>query len=211
MLRRETLVEDTGHEDPDLPSPASPIPPALAPVLMMVFWMLLGGAAGIKIMEAFWRILGAKVGEVAIAVPVGGAVGGLAGALLGLISNPRLLVLLMAVFAGASAGGVAGQLPWGDAGEVAGQVAGGLVGGIAWTIWMLLARRRDSELCVRAASHKPDREDPIRQDGTKTGPARLQRFFTTTAERGTTMVIAIRSTAIGAFGSRTEAEHAISG
>jgi hypothetical protein len=110
---------------------------------MMVFWMLLGGAAGIKIMEASWRIFGVRAGELGIAVPVGGAAGGLAGALLGLIRNPRLLVLLMAVFAGASAGGVAGQIPWGDVGEIGGQVAGGLVGGIAWTIWMLVARGRE--------------------------------------------------------------------
>jgi len=101
---------------------------------MMAFWMLLGGAAGIKIMQSIWRFLGVEVGELTIAVPVGGAVGALAGALLGLITNPRLLVLLMAVFAGASAGGVAGRLPWGDIGEIGGQVAGGLVGGIAWAI-----------------------------------------------------------------------------
>ena len=29
-----------------------PFLPVLAPVLMMVFWMLLGGAAGIKMMES---------------------------------------------------------------------------------------------------------------------------------------------------------------
>ena len=59
---------------------------------------------------------------------------------MGLINNPRLLVLLMAVFAGASAGGVAGEIPWGAGGEIAGQVASGLVGGIAWAIWLLMAR-----------------------------------------------------------------------
>ena len=46
---------------------------------MMVFWMLLGGAAGIKIMEGIWRFLGVGFGQFAIAVPVGGAVGALAG------------------------------------------------------------------------------------------------------------------------------------
>jgi hypothetical protein len=45
-------MEDSGQEVPDSPSPGPPLPPVLAPVLMMVFWMLLGGAAGIKIMEA---------------------------------------------------------------------------------------------------------------------------------------------------------------
>src|SRR5438067_428811 len=129
-------MEDAGHETPDPPPPALPVPPVLAPTLMIVFWMLLGGAAGIKIMESIWRFLGVEVGELTIAVPVGGAVGALAGAFLGLIQNPRLLVLLMAVFAGASAGGVAGQLPWGDIGQIGGQVAGGLVGGFAWAIWL---------------------------------------------------------------------------
>jgi hypothetical protein len=120
---------------------ASPPLPPLAPVLMMVFWMLLGGAAGIKIMESIWHLLGIQVGSVAIVVPVGGGVGALAGALLGLISNPRTLVLLMAVFAGSAAGAVAGKLPWGDIGELGGQVAGGLVGGMAWATWLFIGRR----------------------------------------------------------------------
>ena len=68
------------------------------------------------------------------------------GALLGLIKNPRWLVLLMAIFAGASAGGVAGQLPWGDVGQIGGQVGGGLVGGIAWAIWLLIGRSKESQL-----------------------------------------------------------------
>ena len=118
---------------------ASPIPPVLAPTLMIVFWMLLGGAAGIKIMESIWRLLGVQSGYLTIALPVGGSAGALAGALLGLINNPRLLVLLMAVFAGASAGGVAGQLPWGDVGAIGGQVIGGLIGGIVWAIWLYMS------------------------------------------------------------------------
>ena len=111
-----------------------PIPPVMAPTLMMVFWMLLGGAAGIKILESIWRFRGVSTGEFTIALPVGGVVGALAGALLGLIRNPSALVLLMAMFAGASAGGVAGQLPWGDVGQIGGQIAGALVGGIAWAV-----------------------------------------------------------------------------
>jgi hypothetical protein len=134
-------MADTGHEVLDPPSRALPLPPVLAPVLMIVFWVLLGGAAGIKIMERIWRFFGVEAGELTIAVPVGGAIGALAGALLGLIKSPRLLVLLMAVFAGASAGGVAGELPWGDIGQIGGQVAGGLVGGIAWAIWLFVVRR----------------------------------------------------------------------
>jgi len=139
-------MEDTGQAVPDGAGSTSPIPPVLAPILMMVFWMLLGGAAGIKIMQSIWRLLGVGVGEFTIAVPVGGAVGALAGALLGLINNPRLLVLLMAVFAGASAGGVAGQLAWGDAGGIGGQLAGSLVGGIAWALWLYFLRRKESKL-----------------------------------------------------------------
>jgi hypothetical protein len=139
-------MKDTQPAVPDAATSTSPIPPVLAPILMMVFWMLLGGAAGIKIMQRIWRFLDVEVGELTIAVPVGGAVGALAGALLGLISNPRLLVLLMAVFAGASAGGVAGQLPWGDVGQIGGQVGGGLVGGIAWAIWLLMGRSKEPKV-----------------------------------------------------------------
>ncbi len=139
-------MEDAGHQVSEPPSTASPLPPVLAPILMMVFWMLLGGAAGIKMMESIWRVRGVEVGELTIAVPVGGAVGALAGALLGLINSPRFLVLLMAVFAGGSAGGVAGQIPWGDVGQIGGQVAGGLVGGLAWAIWLLMGRSKEPKL-----------------------------------------------------------------
>ena len=135
-------MKDSQTAVPDAVISTAPIHPVLAPVLMMVFWMLLGGAAGIKIMESIWRYLHVEVGELTIAVPLGGTVGALAGALLGLIENPRFLVLLMAMFAGASAGGVAGQLPWGDVGQIGGQVAGGLVGGIVWAIWLFIGRRK---------------------------------------------------------------------
>jgi hypothetical protein len=123
-------MKDTLPEIPDAATPNSPIPPVLAPKLLMVFWMLLGGAAGIKITESIWRFRGAESGELTLAVSVGGVVGALAGVLLGLIQNPHVLVFLMAVFAGASAGGVAGELPWGDVGQIGGQLAGGLVGGL---------------------------------------------------------------------------------
>jgi hypothetical protein len=139
VKHEEQVVRDAGT------SP-TPIPPVLAPALMMAFWMLLGGAAGIKLMQSIWHLLGVEVGEVVIAVPVRGVVGALSGGFLGLINNPRLLVLLMAVFAGASAGGVAGQLPWGAIGEFGGQVAGGLVGGIAWAIWLFIYRGKETTL-----------------------------------------------------------------
>jgi hypothetical protein len=107
---------------------------------MAVFWMLLGGAAGIKVMQSLWRFLGFDVGEVTIAVPVGGVLGAAVGVLLGMITNPRVLVLMMAVFAGSAAGGVAGRLAWGDIGEIGGQVAGAFVGGLAWTTWLFLGK-----------------------------------------------------------------------
>ena len=120
----------------------SPTPPPLAPLLMTAFWALLGGAAGVKLTQSVWQLLGWTDGEVSVAVPVGGVAGAVCGALLGLITRPRLLVLLMAVFAGSSAGAVAGQLPWGDVGRVGGQIAGGLVGGIAWAAWLYFGRTR---------------------------------------------------------------------
>lgn len=129
---------DTRQRSPQAPGPTPISTPPLAPILMMVFWMLLGGAAGIKLTQNMWRVLGLGAGEVSIAVPVGSVVGALVGALLGLISNPRLLVLLMAVFAGSTAGAVAGKLAWGDIGEIGGQVVGGLVGGIAWALWLFV-------------------------------------------------------------------------
>jgi|GEM_PF-1981626 len=131
-------MSDTKQKSPHATARVRTSSPPLAPILMMVFWMLLGGAGGIKLTQTVWRVIGFGAGEVSIAVPVGSVVGALVGALLGLISNPRLLVLMMAVFAGSTAGAVAGKLPWGDVGEIAGQVAGGLVGGIAWAVWLFV-------------------------------------------------------------------------
>jgi hypothetical protein len=137
------------EEDVPLPSPEAPgtrpdVPAVPAPGLMLIFWMLLGAAAGINFLQAAWRVFDWQVGEVSIAVPVGGAVGALAGALLGLIRDPRKLVLLMAVFAGSAAGAVAGRLPWGAVGEISGLAIGGLVGGVAWAAW-LFSERSDPE------------------------------------------------------------------
>jgi hypothetical protein len=147
-LRRKWLMADTKRAGREEPSPVPPTPAPLAPVLMMAFWALLGGAAGIKFTQSIWQLLGWAAGEVSVAVPVGGAVGAVCGALLGLITSPRLLVLLMAVFAGSSAGAVAGQLPWGDVGRIGGQVAGGLVGGIAWATWLYFGREKDRPVSV---------------------------------------------------------------
>lgn len=138
------FTEDSNQEGPEARRPMpSAMPAPLAPLLMMAFWMLLGGAAGIKLAQSVWQFLGWLSGSVSIAVPAGAVMGALVGALLGLITQPRLLVLLMAVFAGASAGAVAGRLPWGGVGEVGGQVAGGVVGGMAWAVWLWVERKKD--------------------------------------------------------------------
>ena len=55
-------MEVVGAPGPRPAMPASPIPPVLAPTLMIVFWMLLGGAAGIKIMESIWRLSATRTG-----------------------------------------------------------------------------------------------------------------------------------------------------
>ena len=125
---------------------AGPVPPQLAPVLMIAFWMLLGGAAGIRVAQSLWQLLDLGDGSISVAVPVGGVIGAVGGGLLGLISNPRLLVLLMAVFAGSAAGAVAGKVAWGEVGEIGGQVAGALVGGIAWAAWLYFGRGKDRAL-----------------------------------------------------------------
>jgi hypothetical protein len=126
--------------------PEGPVPPQLAPVLMMSFWMLLGAAAGIRVAQSLWQLLDLEGGAVSVAVPVGGVIGAVGGGLLGLISNARLLVLLMAVFAGSAAGAVAGKVAWGEVGEIGGQVAGALVGGIAWAAWLYFGRGKDRAL-----------------------------------------------------------------
>ena len=136
-------MADTKQDAPRPLRSPPPIPAPLAPLLMMAFWMLLGGAAGIKLMQSLWQLLAWDAGAVSVAVPVGGAAGAGVGALLGLITNPRLLVLLMAVFAGASAGAVAGRVPLGEIGEIGGQVTGALLGGIAWATWLFFERRNN--------------------------------------------------------------------
>jgi hypothetical protein len=138
-------MTDALKQDPDGPTPSLPAATLPDRVLMMVFWMLLGGAAGIRAMQSIWHFLGFDVGQVTIAVPVGGVIGALVGVLLGMITNPRVLVLMMAIFAGSAAGAVAGKLAWDDVGEISGQVVGGLVGGIAWTAWLFAGSGRKPE------------------------------------------------------------------
>lgn len=139
----------------------APVSPVLAPVLMIVFWMLLGASGGIRLMEGIWRFIDLQVGELSIVVPVGGVVGAVAGGLLGLVSNPRLQVLLMAMFAGAAAGAVAGKLPWGNIGEIGGQIAGGLVGGAAWGTWMLIGLRSEKTCAPQILPTGPRVSDTI--------------------------------------------------
>jgi hypothetical protein len=110
---------------------------------MIAFLMVLGSAAGIKIAQSIWQFLGWSTGSVSIAVPIGGVIGAAGGVVLGRISNPRVLVLLMAIFAGWSAGGVAGKIAWGETGEICGQVAIGLLGGLAWATWFFVGGGRN--------------------------------------------------------------------
>jgi hypothetical protein len=68
---------DKGQEMRKAPrsSPPSSPPLAPAPALMMIFWMLLGGAAGIKLAQSVGQLLGWDTGEISIAVPAGGVIG----------------------------------------------------------------------------------------------------------------------------------------
>jgi hypothetical protein len=148
---------DVKKSDASLKNPPGNAP--LAPALMMVFWALLGAAAGIKVAQSMWHFLGWE-GRVSVAVPVGGVAGAAVGALLGLITRPRLLVLLMAVFAGASAGGVAGQVAWGEIGQFGGQAVGALLGTAAWAAWLFLGhgpKRPDGD----SNNSKPGRVHPL--------------------------------------------------
>ncbi len=125
------------------PERAGPgLPPPLAPLLMVLFWMLLGAASGINVAQGLWRLVGFAVGDVSIAVPIGGVIGAMVGGALGLITNPRVLVLLMAMFAGAAAGAVAGKVPWGAVGEIGGQLVGAVTGAAAWATWLYLQPRQ---------------------------------------------------------------------
>src|SRR5579871_6494301 len=90
-------------------SPAVP-PPLLplAPKLMLVFWMLLGAVAGVKLAQGVWRMAGWNTGAIAIAVPAGAVAGSIVGGFIGRINRPSLLVLIMALLAGWSLGALAG-------------------------------------------------------------------------------------------------------
>jgi hypothetical protein len=50
---------------------------------MMDFWMLLGGAAGIRLAQSMRHLIGWHTGDVSIAVPVGGVARAAVGAVLG--------------------------------------------------------------------------------------------------------------------------------
>jgi hypothetical protein len=128
LERGASILANVEREHPGSGPQTPPVPPPLAPLMMMIFWALLGSAAGIKLTQSIWQLVGWTGGEVSVAVPVGGAVGAICGALLGLITSPRMLVLLMAVFSGSSAGSVAGQLPWATSGGSAARSPAGCSG-----------------------------------------------------------------------------------
>jgi hypothetical protein len=122
-------------------------PPTLlprAPKLMLMFWMLLGAVAGVKLLQGIWRMAGWDSGAVAIAVPAGVMAGAIAGGLIGRITRPSLLVLIMALLAGWSLGALAGGLVWAETGQLAGGSFGALVGGLTWTLWLLRERRSEN-------------------------------------------------------------------
>jgi hypothetical protein len=122
------------------PSAPPPLLP-LASKLMLMFWMLLGAVAGVKLMQGVWRMAGWNTGAIAIAAPVGAVVGAIAGGFIGRITRPSLLVLIMALLAGWSLGALAGELAWAETGQFAGGLLGALVGGLIWTLWLLRERR----------------------------------------------------------------------
>ena len=84
-----------------------------------------------------------------VAVPVGGVTRAAVGAVLGRISNPRLLILLMAAFAGSATGGVAGKVACGEIGGIGGQTAGGVGGGLAWATLLFVGRAKSPHLRLR--------------------------------------------------------------
>ncbi|HTU89227.1 MAG TPA: hypothetical protein VMF69_03940 [Gemmataceae bacterium] len=127
-------------EKTNSPSASPPLLP-LAPKLMLLFWMLLGAVAGVKLLQGIWRMAGWDTGATAIAVPAGAVAEAIAGGLIGRITRPSLLVLIMALLAGWSLGALAGGLVWAETGQFAGGSIGALVGGLTWTLWLLRERR----------------------------------------------------------------------
>jgi len=122
----------------------SPSPPSLpvAPRLMLLFGVLLGGVAGINFVQFLWKMLGWTVGHYSIALPVGAVLGACGGALAGRVSDPRVLVLFAGLFAGWATGGTAGKQAWGDVGALAGQFIGAAAGVVVWLAWFLVDRAK---------------------------------------------------------------------
>jgi hypothetical protein len=136
-------MNGTSQEVPIAPPPASP-KAAREYRLLMVLWMLLGAATGIKFVLVIGRLLNSTVWQLAIAVPLGGLVGARIGVRIGAVASPRWLVLLMVVLAGAAVGAVAATLSWTEVGEISDYVIGGAVGAIlwiGWITWLFIARR----------------------------------------------------------------------
>jgi hypothetical protein len=155
FIRRKDVMDSTTQREPGNGSPCeeakpsvktntpSALPPLLplAPKLMLMFWMLLGAVAGVKLVQEIWRMAHWSTGDIAIAVPTGAVAGSIAGGLIGRITRPSLLVLIMALLAGWSLGALAGGLVWAETGQLAGGAIGALVGGLTWTLWLLRERR----------------------------------------------------------------------
>jgi hypothetical protein len=120
-------------------APPSLLP--LAPKLMLVFWILLGVVAGVKLAQGMWPMAGWTSGTIAGAVPIGAVAGVAVGALIGRITRPSLLVLIMALLAGWSLGALTGGLAWSQIGQFTCGLLGLLIGGLTWTLWLRREQR----------------------------------------------------------------------
>jgi hypothetical protein len=136
-MNSEEAKQERQSQTPLVSPPLLP----LAPKLMLVFWMLLGAVAGVKLAQELWPMAGWTSGTIAGGVPIGAVAGAAAGGLIGRITRPSLLVLIMALLAGWSLGALAGGLVWAETGQFAGGSIGALIGGLAWTLWLLQERR----------------------------------------------------------------------
>ncbi len=114
----------------------------VAPRLMLIFGVLLGGVAGINFVQFLWKMFGWTVGRYSIALPVGAVLGACGGALAAKISDPCVLVLFAGLFAGWATGNTAGKQAWGDVGALAGQFIGAAVGVLAWLAWFRVHRAK---------------------------------------------------------------------
>lgn len=132
------------HQEAPIAKRSASHKPAPAYRLLMVLWMLLGAATGIKFTLVIGHLFHLSVWQLAVAAPMGGLLGARIGVRIGAVASPRWLVLLMVVLAGAAVGAIASTLSWTEVGEISAYVIGGAVGAIlwiGWITWLFVARR----------------------------------------------------------------------